>query len=136
MLTAASPKGCKPKGCKPKGDAKPKPSADQLLKDAASTAKAKASQAAGKKEELAARLEQQLAGIDERLAADRRALACMVVTLPWPDRKTVVKQSRPPTAAEVEESTSAKLRSRSTRSATQKFKWHKKNFDLRYVALS
>ena len=91
------------------GGAKPKPSADQTLKDKASTAKAKARAAAAKSGD-AAGLEQRLADIDERLAADRRALAETKVALPWPDRQSVVTQSRPPTATEAENSAAAKLR--------------------------
>ena len=92
---------------KPKKKGKP---ADQRLKDAASTAKSKAKVAAAKDEALLAGLQQQLTDIDERLAADRRELACTVPPLSWPARRTVIKVSRPPTAAEAEESAVAKLR--------------------------
>ena len=64
-MHSASNKG-KPRKGKP---------ADQRLKDAASTAKAKAKDKASKDAQLAAGLEQRLVEIDTVLAADRLALA-------------------------------------------------------------
>jgi hypothetical protein len=69
---------------------KPSPT-DQELKDAASTAKSKAKAAAAKDAALAPGLEQRLADIDAVLAADRGRLACVVVTLDWPARNSVVR---------------------------------------------
>jgi hypothetical protein len=87
---------------KPKGS-KAKPSADQRLKDKASTDRSKARAAAAKSEALAAGLDARLAAIDERLAADRRELASTVVALPWPDRRSVVcERAEPKPRAEVD----------------------------------
>ena len=71
--------------------AKPKPSADQKLKDKASTDKSKARAAAAKNTELQAGLVNNLKAIDTALDADRRELAAMVVKLPWPAANTLLK---------------------------------------------
>jgi hypothetical protein len=89
---------------KPKGG-KGKPSADQRLKDKASTDRSKARAAAAKSEALAASLDARLEAIDEQLAADRRELACTVVPLPWPDRRSVIRAVPVPKPPRKEEAT-------------------------------
>jgi hypothetical protein len=86
-----------------KGKPRKGKSADQRLKDVASTAKAKARQAAAKDPELAAYLEERLEEIDKVLATDRRMLASTVPPLSWPARNTVIHEPRQPTAAEATE---------------------------------
>ena len=75
-----------------KGKPRKGKSADQRLKDAASTAKSKARAAAAisKDAGLAAGLEQKLEDIDAVLATDRRELARKVPRLSWPARATFI----------------------------------------------
>ena len=95
-LAAIAFKGKPPgaKGKKPK-----KPSADQLLKDNASTAKSQARSAAAKDVTLAAGLAQKLDDIDAVCATKRRQLARAPVQLPWPARNTVVVTAPAPAPA-------------------------------------